>query len=371
MAAQQTVLVAGASGLVGQAAVRAFAARPDWNVVAVSRRPLQIADVSWMPLDLADAGVCAAAWERFGAVTHVVYAAVHEVPGLSPGWFDDDVIARNDAMLRNLMEPLLSVADLRHVSLLQGTKAYGLHHPSIGFAGVRNPLRERDPRQPHPNFYFRQEDYLRERLAGNAFGQENAWKLSVFRPTVVYGDAMGTNMNLIPVIGAWAALLREQGEPLHFPGRRISAQLKEAVDADLVARALVWAAESTADGTFNLTNGDAFLWQHVWPVIAGTLDMAAGEHRPTRLVEQLPAAAAQWAALVDRHGLRAPRDIVEFVGDNSLVYADQLLAGHDPPEGPVLNSTVAVRQAGFSDCLDTEDMFARIFTRLRQQRILP
>ena len=32
------VLVAGASGLVGYAAVRHFASLPDWDVVAVSRR---------------------------------------------------------------------------------------------------------------------------------------------------------------------------------------------------------------------------------------------------------------------------------------------------------------------------------------------
>ena len=55
------------------------------------------------------------------------------------------------------------------------------------------------------------------------------------------------------------------GEPLHFPGRQLSAQLKEAVDAGLVARALVWAANHAgAHGTFNLTNGDTFLWQHAW-----------------------------------------------------------------------------------------------------------
>ena len=84
-----------------------------------------------------------------------------------------------------------------------------------------------------------------------------------------------------------------------------------------------------------------------------------------------PREAAQWAALVDRHGLDAPRDIVDFVGYNSLVYADQLLAGHDPAEGPVLNSTIAVRQAGFTECMDTEDMFGDIFRRLRECRVLP
>jgi hypothetical protein len=99
--------------------------------------------------------------------------------------------------------------------------------------------------------------------------------------------------------------------------------------------------------------------------------MAAGEHRPVLLAHELPARSEQWAALVDRHRLHAPRDILEFVGYNSLVYADQLLAGHDPAEGPVLNSTIAVRQAGFAECMDTEDMFRNIFGRLRERRVLP
>jgi NAD dependent epimerase/dehydratase family len=37
--AKRTVLVAGASGLVGSAAVRHFAQLPDWEVIGVSRRP--------------------------------------------------------------------------------------------------------------------------------------------------------------------------------------------------------------------------------------------------------------------------------------------------------------------------------------------
>lgn len=153
----------------------------------------------------------------------------------------------------------------------------------------------------------------------------------------------------------------------------LSSQLREAVDADLVARALAWAAESAsaAAGTFNLTNGDAFLWQEVWPAIAETLGMEVGGHQPTRLLEELPSRQAQWAALVDRYGLRSPKSILDFVGYNSLVYADQLLAGHDSPVGPVLNSTIAVRQAGFHECMDTGDMFRKWFGRLQQERLLP
>jgi hypothetical protein len=109
----------------------------------------------------------------------------------------------------------------------------------------------------------------------------------------------------------------------------------------------------------------------VWPVIAEAMGMPVGDHRPTELLHELPDRAAQWSALVDRFGLRSPTNILDFVGYNSLVYADGLLSGQDPPGGPVLNSTIALRLAGFHDCMDTEDMFRKWFRRIQEQRMVP
>ena len=80
----------------------------------------------------------------FAGVTHVVYTAVYELPGLVSGWRERDQMDTNLAMLRNLFDPLVEVAGgLRHVSLMQGTKAYGAHvHP------IPVPARERFPRRP-------------------------------------------------------------------------------------------------------------------------------------------------------------------------------------------------------------------------------
>lgn len=362
------VVVAGASGLVGQAALRHFAAQPGWDVVGLSRRPpLDPGPAAWRQVDLLDRIACREAIADIGGVTHVVYAAVQEAPGLTSGWLDRDLMERNAEMLSNVMNPVFSAGMLRHISLLQGTKAYGMHHPDVGWGRVRNPFREREPRSPHPNFYFLQEDYLRDRQDQHAFG------LTIFRPTVVYGGSVGANMNPLPVIGAWAALLKAEGEPLHFPGPRMSSTVKEAVDADLVARALGWAADhpESSTGTFNVTNGDVFVWPNVWPVIAEAMEMQPGGSRPTYLADWMPTQHARWASIVDRHHLRAPAELTEFVGYNSLVYTDLLLNGQDPPDGPHLNSTIAIRQAGFGDCLDTEDMFHSWIRRLRSDRLLP
>jgi nucleoside-diphosphate-sugar epimerase len=210
---QSKVLIVGATGVVGQAAMHHFAALPGWDVVGLSRRQPQRPDgVEWIGVDLASPVQCQAAVKSLAGVTHLIYAALYEIRGLSAGWFSEEVINRNQAMLQNLVDPLLSAAEVRHISLMQGTKAYGMHYPSIGWKGVKIPLREREPRTPHPNFYFVQEDYLRQKQEGMD------WGLTVFRPTVVYGDAVGNNMNPIPVLGAWAALLRDGGPRIGFSG---------------------------------------------------------------------------------------------------------------------------------------------------------
>lgn len=362
-----TVLVVGASGVVGNATAERFAAAGR-EVVAVSRRPVDIEGVDWRRLDLLDPIACRELAADLGDVTSVVYAALQENPGLFAGWTDDELIERNARMARNLFDPLLDVAEsLAHVSLLHGTKAYGVHLRELA-AGIHMPLRERVPIRPHRNFYFEQENHLEAlRRSGAGFG------LTTFRPTVVYGAATGNNMNPMPVLAAYGVLLRDAGEPLHFPGA-FPDLLREAVDASLLADVLVWAADAAGvDGeAFNVTNGDVFTWEEVWPTIAEALDMEVGGDRPVSLAEWLPQHGDRWAALVDRGDLDARRDLVEFVGPNSLVYAD-LVTGAAPylasgtRPGIIVNSTIKLRQAGFDGCLDSADMFAGLIERLTTQ----
>jgi nucleoside-diphosphate-sugar epimerase len=364
----KTVLVAGASGLVGQAALRRFSSA-GWRAIGVSRRAAAVSGAAAASLDLLDRKACEAfAREHGEPVTHLVYAAVSERPGLVDGWFDEESIERNATMLRNLFGSLqVAAPHLEHVSLLQGTKAYGIHHPSLGLEGLHLPLREREPRRPHPNFYFVQEDYLLERQ------RHASWGLTIFRPTIVYGDAPGSNMNPLLAIGIYAALEREQGRDLDFPGRTFeSTRAQEAVDCDLVADALLWAADAprARDATFNITNGDTFNWPSVWPSIAESFGMEAGTQQPMSFAEDLARRDVEWQLLQERHGLSGPASIVDLVGANSLLYTDWVFNAGESTSG-VLNSTIALRQAGFDGCVDTEDMFASWFGRLQDGFVLP
>src|SRR5947209_251411 len=104
----KTILIAGATGLVGYAALKHFTQQPGGQVIALSRRsPREMFHARFVPLDLTDAAQCRAVIRALTGVTHLVYAALFELPGLVEGWRDDRQIHTNDQMLRNLLEPLL------------------------------------------------------------------------------------------------------------------------------------------------------------------------------------------------------------------------------------------------------------------------
>lgn len=358
---KRKVLVAGASGLVGYAAVRHFSKLPETEVVAVSRRiPDPVAGAKFISVDLLDQLKCAEVFSQLGDVTHLVYAAVNEKPGLMEGWLDREQMQVNLTMLQNLFEPLTAAArNLQHVSLLQGTKAYGAHLGPIAI-----PARERTARHPHQNFYWLQEDYLRAKQPG----QQWAW--TILRPQLVIGEAVGSNLNVIPAIGVYAAIQREKGRPLSYSGG--PRLVFEMVDVDLLARSMEWAADTPAcrNEIFNITNGDVFVWDEVWPAIAESLGMKAGAPQPMMLATEMPKHAAEWAAIVRKYKLRAPEDMHAFVGE-SFHLADFVFNTGGKSQGVTLVSTIKARQAGFHDCIDTEDMLRKWFRRFQELKLLP
>lgn len=355
------ILVAGATGLVGFAAMKHFAER-GFKVTALSRRkPVETFGATHIPIDLTDRAACAEAMAGMGDVTRLVFAALHEKPGLVAGWLEADQIETNRRMLENLFDPLeKSASGLRHVSLLQGTKAYGAHVRPIAVPAREN----RDEMKEQPNFYWEQEDYIRAKQRGRD------WRWTIFRPQIIFGFSLGAAMNLIPAIGVYGALLKEEGKPLAFPGGRGS--VLEAVDADLLAEAIAWAGARGDAGNeiFNVTNGDVFVWRNVWPAIADALGMEAGPEAPLSLGAEMPKQAGAWDEVRRKYGLAAP-DIASFVGE-SFHYADFTMAYGAERETPAaIVSTIALRQAGFGAVIDTEQMFRKYFRLFQEKKLLP
>ncbi|MBR0965297.1 NAD-dependent epimerase/dehydratase family protein [Bradyrhizobium diazoefficiens] len=356
------IVVAGATGLVGNASLRHFGTSDPTEVVALSRRkPRDLYGARHVSVDLTSDADCRRAAAELAGATHLIYAALYEAPQLVDGWRDPDQIRTNDLMLRNLMGALEPAApDLQHVALLQGTKAYGVHVRPLTV-----PAREgRSEMYEQPNFYWVQENFLRELQVGKA------WHWTILRPVLIVGLAMGGAMDLIPPLGVYAAMLREQGRPLHYPGG--AARVSQAVDVDLLARAIAWSGEanSARNEAFNVTNGDVFSWENIWPAVADALEMKPGEPVPLSLAKQWPNWVGPWDALRRTHNLVSP-GLADFVG-LSFQYADYSLRyGHTESGQPSIVSTVKINRAGFTEMMDTEDMFRKWFRQAKDERLLP
>ncbi|ONG46540.1 hypothetical protein BKE38_25250 [Pseudoroseomonas deserti] len=348
------VLVAGALGLVGRAALHHYEAA-GVEVIGLSRRaPDFPSKAKFLSVDLADAAATKAALSGLG-ITHLVYGALQEMPDLRGGWLATEQMAVNRAMLRNCLDALEGQG-LRHVALLQGTKAYGVHLGQMPIPG-----KEDAPRHIHPNFYWAQEDDIRARQP------QGGWDWTIFRPQAVIGFALGSAMNLLTALGAYAAISRELGLPLVYPGK--GDRITEVTDARILAAAIAWAGATpgAANQIFNVTNGDAMTWRGLFPVAAKVFGMEMGAPQPMSLPVIMSDKAPLWQRMVDRHGL-APHSLDALVGA-SWQFADFAFSREDQVASLV--STIKIRQAGFGDCIDSSTMLEWWLRHLQETRILP
>ena len=351
MAQHRTVLVAGAHGVIGRAAASHLAGQPDTKVYGLSRRTGGgLAGVEEVSVDLLKVDDVRAKLGQISDVTHIVFGAYIEKETAA------EKSTVNVAILRNLLDVVEAAAPgLRHVTFYQGGKAYG-----ADLGSFKTPAREDDPRLMPPNFYYDQEDLMRERSSGKP------WSFTGFRPEAVCGFATGNPMNLTMVIAIYAAISKELGLPLRFPGTEAAYRaLYQVTSADILAEAADWSGQSEAakNEIFNLTNGDYFRWQHMWPRIARMFDMEVADPVPMPLTTYMADKGPLWDKMIEKHGLQ-PIPYEQLV---SWAFGDFIFSsGFDN-----ISSTIKARQAGFHACIDTEDMFALFFERLRAERVIP
>ena len=355
------VLIVGASGLVGMSAVREFH-RAGWNVIALSRRKPDVNysnNYSHISVDLLDQDECNYAVRSFKKVSHIVYAAVYEKPGLIEGWLDEDQISKNYQMIRNIIEPFSKLSTLKHVSLLQGTKAYGIHlHP------MRIPAKETDPRDDHHNFYWLQEDYLKQK------SKDEGINYTIFRPSIIFGESHGASMGLAQALGAYAAICRELKQPCSFPGG--PSFIWEASDSRLVAKALLWSTEAATavNQIFNVTNGDVFEWRALWPILVRVIGGELGPDNPRMIAEWMLEHSHVWDRLTKKYALR-DIPLKEYLGESHYFSEFCLACGMKEPPPPAFVSTIKIRKAGFYEVQDTEEMFEFWLRKLVSQGYLP
>lgn len=183
---------------------------------------------------------------------------------------------------------------------------------------------------------------------------------------MVCGIALGIPLNLTMVLGVYAAMSKELGVPLRFPGKPGAYDaLLEMTDAGLLARATVWAAttERCANEAFNVTNGDLFRWREMWPLVARAFDVPVAPPLPMSLATVMADKEPLWRRMIDEHGL-APTpwsDVSAWPFGDAVFGWDYDMFG----DGSKL------RRFGFHEYVDTAAMFRGLFEELRRRRILP
>ncbi|KWX78078.1 SDR family oxidoreductase [Paenibacillus jilunlii] len=350
-AQRKTALVIGANGVIGRNLIGHLATLPEWDIIGVSRRGgVNTSRVRYIAADLLDPEESRLKLGTLPEVTHIFYAAYQD----RPTWAE--LVPPNLAMLVNAVEAVEPVArHLQHSSLMQGYKVYGAH-----LGPFKTPARETDANHMPPEFNIDQQNFLEQRQIGKN------WTWSALRPSVVCGFALGNPMNLAMVIAVYASISKELGLPLRFPGKPGAYHsLLEMTDAGLLAQATVWAATDSrcANQAFNITNGDLFRWDELWPKLAAFFGLETAPPLPMSLSVVMEDKEPLWNGMVEKYGLEpnSYRDVSSW-GFGDFVFSWDYDFFADGSKA---------RRFGFHEFIDTEAMFMNIFTDLRSRKMIP
>lgn len=347
-----TALVVGANGVIGSNLTEHLLSLGNWQVIGLSRKGgANKSRLQHIAVDLLDAADSRAKLAGLANVTHIFYSAYQD----RPTWAE--LVPPNLAMLVNVVEAIAPVAkDLQHISLMQGYKVYGAH-----LGPFKTPAKESDAGHMPPEFNVDQQEYLERVQKGKS------WTWSAIRPSVVGGTAPGNPMNLALNIAVYASISSALGIPLRFPGKPGAYdKLMEMTDAGLLARATVWAATTpaAANQAFNITNGDLFRWNDLWPKIAAYFGLTAAEPLPMNLQTVMADKEPLWQQMQARHGL-AP---VSYASELShWRFADFVFSW----DYDFFGDGSKARRLGFHEYIDTEQMFYRLFDELRAKQVIP
>ncbi len=347
---QKTALVVGANGVIASNLINHLLELGDWEVIGLSRRGgNDDGKLKYINVDLLDKEQCTAKLSSLIMVTHIFYAAFQDMPTWA------ELVPPNLAMLVNVVDTVEPIAPcLQHISLMQGYKVYGAH-----LGPFKTPAKESDGGHMPPEFNIDQQEFLAQRQQGKQ------WSWSAIRPSVVAGTALGNPMNLVLVIAVYAAISKALGIPLRFPGKLGAYdKLMEMTDAGLLAKATVWAATQPqcANQSFNITNGDLFRWNDLWPKIAGYFAMEVAPPLQMSLQIVMADKEALWTRMRNKYGLTGSYQEV-----SSWPFGDAVFSW----DYDFFGDGSKARRLGFHEFIDTESMFYSLFDELKAKKIIP
>jgi len=336
--------------MVGRAIATRLAELGGWEIIGIARKPHAVPGLRGIALDLTDAAACRRALGALKTVTHLFYAARYDHSEGRP-----EPVDINAAMLENIVNALPADGALAHVNAVHGSKYYG-HQ----FGPLKLPMEESDPRAAGANFYFQQEEFLREAARKRGFGY------TTVRPHTFCSPDADTPRSIGLAIALYAAIQRELGLPLDFPGSERAFRARtQFTDLGLLARAIAWMATEPrcANEAFNIVNGDNPSWAELWPGFAAWFGVKPGAPRDFTLAQYMSDQQDVWEKIVRRHGLGAPRlDALVLWQYPAYVFK---------PEWDIISSPAKARALGFGETVESGAMFARQFERYHAQKIIP
>ncbi|MGO9316073.1 MAG: hypothetical protein ACLQDI_25470 [Syntrophobacteraceae bacterium] len=113
----------------------------------------------------------------------------------------------------------------------------------------------------------------------------------------------------------------------------------------------------------NITNGDYFRWEHLWPGIAGFFGMPAAPPMPIRLTEMMADKGPLWEDMVRKYRLQ-PYPFEQIASWRFSEFVFRI-------EYDVISDTTKARRYGFHEVVETEAMFERLFASLKEFRYIP
>src|SRR6266446_1212687 len=284
------ILLVGPYGVLGTGVLDAAAANRVWRITTAARRPVPShrapTALRHINADLLDREGTMEVFSKLSAVTELVFAAYVERPTMA------ETVEPNARMLTNTLDALAARnVPLQRIVLAGGAKSYGF---SLG--AFNAPAKETEPRLIAPIHYHQQEDITA------AWSEKNGTSWTVLRPHLVMGPSLNSPMNLVTSLGAYAAMSRELGVPLRFPGRQAGWNtLQDTTDAELFGRATLWALsdERAKNEIFNVSNGDVYRWRQMWSVLAEFYELPVAEPLAMSTVSEMSEKAPLWDTMVE------------------------------------------------------------------------
>jgi hypothetical protein len=151
-------------------------------------------------------------------------------------------------------------------------------------------------------------------------------------------------MSILPAIAVYAAISKELGLPLRFPGKPGAyGTIYQVTESTHLANATLWAATDQRCGneSFNITNGDYFRWRNLWPKIADVFEMPIGDPQTISLTQHMAGKGPLWEDISNRHQLKR----IPYADLIAWPFADYVLGA----DWDIMSEVTKSRLYGFHD----------------------